>query len=601
MGNKLNPKKIEHEQSRELWMKIIETHGKSKKLEDPLKKIYSDLIKRPIQGVGLVLNFNGFEIGDYLISFIFEILIETGLPLYQINLAGNSLTKQSTAKVAEYLEKHHFLELLDLSNNPLGPSGIRNISLALIQDTKLTDLFINATDAGRDGAVVIADLIETNATLRNIEFRENSINLSDASFLAESLNDNKTLLSLDLTGNPCMNSIGPDIERIIYVTRRNSEVHDIVEGLVTNSVQRTFKARLRNFNKSIKGQEMAAGRARQEKERGGVNLKNLFADGEGLGNENTGEVKAALGRWRVGMAEMMGKRNTQEDVSMLKLDWLLDISSGEKKKPLIDSIWTVTENYLAFDSINIKLELSEDGDDEDERMAELKLLGTNELKRIPVDPIRSEFFGLFDGHGGREAAEHVANQLDDTIKRHLIDESQRLEEAITESFFELQNDMSSWCLYTGTTALVALVLGQLVWVANVGDSRAVLSREGRPLRVSKDQKPDDKDEEKRIIEAGGFVKDGRVNGILAVSRALGDGSLGSVIYPAPWISSFMITARDEFLIMACDGVWDVLSDEEAVQIVGNELNAKRAAKKLRDEAFNKGSTDNISVIVIFFK
>ena len=81
----------------------------------------------------------------------------------------------------------------------------------------------------------------------------------------------------------------------------------------------------------------------------------------------------------------------------------------------------------------------------------------------------------------------------------------------------------------GCTANVALIVGKTLYVANAGDSRAVLCRDGKPLDMSKDHKPDDDGEKKRIERAGGFVSDGRVNGIiinnlgnLSLSRALGD-------------------------------------------------------------------------------
>mmetsp|Transcript_10803 Transcript_10803/g.17687 ORF Transcript_10803/g.17687 Transcript_10803/m.17687 type:complete len:135 (-) Transcript_10803:248-652(-) len=107
------------------------------------------------------------------------------------------------------------------------------------------------------------------------------------------------------------------------------------------------------------------------------------------------------------------------------------------------------------------------------------------------------------------------------------------------------------------------------------------------------------EESARIRESGGFVTArGRVNGILAVSRALGDIPLQPFVTPEPEVTETHLTTDDEFLILACDGVWDVLSKEQACEVVASEPNAEKAAVLLRDKAYSSGSGDNISVVTI---
>lgn len=148
-----------------------------------------------------------------------------------------------------------------------------------------------------------------------------------------------------------------------------------------------------------------------------------------------------------------------------------------------------------------------------------------------------------------------------------------------------------------------------MYIANAGDSRAVLLRDNTTVRVTVDHKPDIPEEQVRIEKSGGVVtkvtnKQGktisRVNGMLAVSRALGDIFLQPYVTSEPEVFQFELNNNNKVLILACDGVWDVLSDEETTEIASSEVNPEMAAVKIRDAALAKGSADNISVIVVRF-
>jgi serine/threonine protein phosphatase PrpC len=114
-----------------------------------------------------------------------------------------------------------------------------------------------------------------------------------------------------------------------------------------------------------------------------------------------------------------------------------------------------------------------------------------------------------------------------------------------------------------------------------------------------DHKPDLPEEAAYIQERGGFVKDGRTNGNLAVSRALGDGFLQNAANPTPYLNRIELTEQDSLLILACDGVWDVMGDQEACELVSGFIDPMDAAITLRDRAYELNSLDNISVIVVF--
>jgi len=208
-------------------------------------------------------------------------------------------------------------------------------------------------------------------------------------------------------------------------------------------------------------------------------------------------------------------------------------------------------------------------------------------------------FCLFDGHGGREAAEFAAKNLPKAIGDWLK-KTRRVEEAYAAAFRQLQLDMKPWCVYVGTTVLTAVVSGSTLTVANAGDTRCVLCRGGKAVRISLDHKPTLPEEIAFIESQGGFVKDERVNGILAVSRALGDAVIGDAINPTPHVRQVQLTPDDTFMILACDGVWDVMTDQMAVDLISSDIDPLVAARKVRDAAFENYSTDNISAIVVFF-
>lgn len=142
-------------------------------------------------------------------------------------------------------------------------------------------------------------------------------------------------------------------------------------------------------------------------------------------------------------------------------------------------------------------------------------------------------------------------------------------------------------------------LRRVLYTANAGDARAVLCRGGKAVRLTYDHKGTDKQEAQRIINAGGFVMSGRVNGVLAVTRSLGDSSMKDFVVGSPYTTETELGDDDEFLILACDGLWDAATDQKAVDLVRNIMDPQEASRQLVEYALQE-STDNITVLVVRF-
>lgn len=230
----------------------------------------------------------------------------------------------------------------------------------------------------------------------------------------------------------------------------------------------------------------------------------------------------------------------------------------------------------------------------------------------PEIPSPAAYYGVFDGHGGVDAATFAKRNL----LKYIVEDSHfpvSTKRAIKKSFGKADYalaDAKSLDRSSGTTALIALILGRTMIIANAGDSRAVLGKRGRAVELSRDHKPIAASEKLRIEKLGGVIYDGYLNGQLSVSRALGDwhlkGQKGSN-YPLtsdPELEEIVLTEEDEFLIMGCDGLWDVMSSQYSVTIVRKELmlhnDPEKCSKELVKEALKRNSCDNLTVLVICF-
>lgn len=205
---------------------------------------------------------------------------------------------------------------------------------------------------------------------------------------------------------------------------------------------------------------------------------------------------------------------------------------------------------------------------------------------------KAGLFGVFDGHSGSRCSQ-VARLAVPALAKKFYEPTEVSKGApfLSKVFSELDHSLKDKCGDgSGSTACVVLVTASHIVCANCGDSRAVLCRGGKTIELSHDHKPENPEETARIQAAGGHVESNRVNGELAMSRAIGDFRYKQqselpddkqLVIAVPEIIHVERDKSDEFVIVACDGIWDVLSNEEAVEFVRTE---RKTAKTLEDVA-----------------
>ncbi|KAL8147833.1 putative protein phosphatase 2C 39 [Apium graveolens] len=215
-------------------------------------------------------------------------------------------------------------------------------------------------------------------------------------------------------------------------------------------------------------------------------------------------------------------------------------------------------------------------------------------------------FAIFDGHVSREIPNYLRSHLFENILKE-PDFWTETEKAIRRAYCVTDKTILDKAVDLGkggSTAVTAILINcQKLVVANVGDSRAVICRNGLAKQLSVDHEPD---KERNCIEdKGGFVIKlpgdvARVDGELAVSRAFGDKSLKEHLSSEPDVSVQSIDDKTEFFILASDGIWKVMTNQEAVDCIKDIEDAQAAAKRLAEEAVARNSSDDISCVVVKF-
>ena len=240
-------------------------------------------------------------------------------------------------------------------------------------------------------------------------------------------------------------------------------------------------------------------------------------------------------------------------------------------------------------------------------------MGMEDAKLCEIEiPDNAMCFGVFDGHGGREVAVFVAKHFCAELLANEHYKNGNIEIALQETYMRMDEKLRSkegqqelvriqrglpdnYSVsvenaesLAGCTAVAALVKDSKLHVANAGDSRCVLARGGKAVEMTVDHKPDNEHEHNRIVRAGGYVEDGRVVGNLNLSRSIGDleykknpdiPAQDQMITAFPEVKVETITQDSDFMILACDGIWDMLSNQQCVDIVYEGL---RAQKELSD-------------------
>jgi len=259
----------------------------------------------------------------------------------------------------------------------------------------------------------------------------------------------------------------------------------------------------------------------------------------------------------------------------------------------------------AFELYSTLLKAAPESGDEDSEDSEDEEFGA-ELDSDDSDDIEDDV----------EGEEIEGEDIDEEEDSELEDEE---EEGLIEADFTEEPGNDSGC-----TAVLALVAGQKLYVANAGDSRCVVCREGKAVDMSADHKPEDEPELKRITAAGGKVTpDGRVNGGLNLSRAIGDHAYkqnktlplkDQMISSQPDLKVLDLNpAQDSWMILACDGIWNSMSSQEVVDFVNQRIEEtpedklSNICEQLFDHCLSPDTTgdgtgcDNMTAVIVKFK
>jgi len=215
---------------------------------------------------------------------------------------------------------------------------------------------------------------------------------------------------------------------------------------------------------------------------------------------------------------------------------------------------------------------------------------------------------IYDGHGGREAAEitsrmltpHFMHAWGREFQKHLKDRRNEYE-LMREAYLSVDAHLVEGVIKSGTTAANLYIIGDRFLAANAGDTKIIIGTRKGFSSLTRDHKPDLPEERARIEHLGGRVLSygaPRVEGVLAMSRALGDTGLKPYVSSEPRIVEGYLGKENDYAVLACDGVWDVLTPDEAIKIARIAIDPWRASEEISKKALDNGSTDNITVIVL---
>ncbi|KAL8130036.1 hypothetical protein V2J09_019191 [Rumex salicifolius] len=284
-----------------------------------------------------------------------------------------------------------------------------------------------------------------------------------------------------------------------------------------------------------------------------------------------------------------------------------------------------------------------------------------------LDP-NTSFFGVYDGHGGKVVAKFCAKFLHQQVLKNESYLAGDVPTSLQKAYFRMDEMMQGqrgwrelailgdkinkftgliegliwsprsgdgndqdddWAFEegphsdfsgptSGCTAVVAVVKDNQLIVANAGDSRCVISRGGQAYSLSRDHKPELDAEKDRILKAGGFIHAGRVNGSLNLARAIGDMEFKrnkflpvdkQIVTANPDINTVELCNDDDFLILACDGIWDCMSNQQLVDFIHDQLKTENKLSVVCERVLDRclapstaggEGCDNMTMILVQF-
>ncbi|KAL7700048.1 protein phosphatase 2C [Lotmaria passim] len=231
------------------------------------------------------------------------------------------------------------------------------------------------------------------------------------------------------------------------------------------------------------------------------------------------------------------------------------------------------------------------------------------------------FFGVYDGHSGSATSKYCGEYMFQFVHQTAAFTRGEISQALYDGFIAIDKYLHSLPNFErgGCAAVVLYVDGDNLYCANAGDSRCIMCRNGSVDALSTDHKPFLPAEQMRIERAGCYVLNRRVNGMLALSRAIGDFMFKNntqvswemqAVTCAPEVRvAHLNRDKDEFAVLACDGIWDMMTSEQVVEFVRPRIQQRvplgRICEELMDaclspQPFGLGC-DNMSVIIVTFK
>jgi serine/threonine protein phosphatase PrpC len=219
----------------------------------------------------------------------------------------------------------------------------------------------------------------------------------------------------------------------------------------------------------------------------------------------------------------------------------------------------------------------------------------------------TQFSAVFDGHGGKECSSFLKRNFFSYFQRGIA-KSHKIKHALIDAYMNAQKNFLNKNLPSGSTCNTLVINKKTnnFFIANVGDSRAIICYKNNKVKqISKDHKPSNKLEKKRIEQKGGFVQENRVDGILAMSRSIGDKRIHHHLSSTPDIFEGSLK-NVKYIVQASDGLYDVLSNSKVCDYINTHIKNGTQKKDIpyylvNHAIKNKGSMDNVSVIISFIQ
>ena len=228
---------------------------------------------------------------------------------------------------------------------------------------------------------------------------------------------------------------------------------------------------------------------------------------------------------------------------------------------------------------------------------------------IYIDPAfngghHKSLFCIYDGHGGDKSAKISSEKFPNNFLKILKEKPKEnnMEQNFIKSFKVTDNQLKNEnCFEEGNTATIIYIDYNNLYCANVGDSSCVIISDYQAEKITFDDKCTNSLERNRIEKSGNRIFSNRLEGILTLTRALGDHNLkNSSLISTPHFKKYRLNHHNKFCVIASDGVWDVIDENLVYQFSQNIKNSDELCNIIISEAINRGSQDNISCIVIEF-